>query len=93
MAAGRNGKTPVKKNIEPVTDIVDKGGYFYVVTELPGVTEEKIRVDLENFTLTIFASDNGRKYQKAIVIPCEVRFGKKEFRDSVLRITLEKTGS
>jgi HSP20 family molecular chaperone IbpA len=92
MNAGKKGKTSAKKDVEPETDIVDMGGYFRVAAELPGVTEEKIRVDLENASLTISASVDGKTYKKTIVIPGPVRFGKKTFRNGVLHVILEKTG-
>jgi HSP20 family molecular chaperone IbpA len=91
MAAERKRKTPVNVDIEPVTNIVDQGMYFCVTAELPGVVEEKIRVDLDGTFLTIFASQDGKPYKKTIVIPGEVRFGRKTFRQGVLHIILEKT--
>jgi HSP20 family molecular chaperone IbpA len=90
MAAERKRKKPVNEDIEPVTDIADLGTYFCVTAELPEVVEEKIRVDLDGTFLTIFASHDGKRYKKTIVIPGEVRFGKKKFRHGVLHIILEK---
>ncbi len=47
------------KTIEPAITILDEGKFLRILTELPGVAEEKIKIDLENTstTITIVASD------------------------------------
>jgi HSP20 family protein len=87
-------KTSPIKTIEPATTLVDEGKFLRIVTELPGVAEEKIKIDLENdaTSITIVASDSVKQYKKVITIPRQVRFSKKRFSDGVLEITLEKNG-
>jgi HSP20 family molecular chaperone IbpA len=81
--------------VEPSTTLFDEGKFLRILTELPGIAEEKIKIDLENTTtsITIVASDTTVQYKKVITIPCEVRFSKKRFSDGVLELTLEKNGS
>ena len=83
------------KTIEPATTMIDEGKFLRILTELPGVAEEKIKIDLENSStsLTIIATDTVKQYKKVITIPCEVRFSKKRFSDGVLELTLEKNKS
>jgi HSP20 family molecular chaperone IbpA len=80
------------KTIEPAVTILDEGKILRILTELPGVAEEKIKIDLENTstTVTIVASDTLIQYKKVITIPCEVRVSKKRFSDGVLELSLEK---
>lgn len=78
---------------EPSIRLIDEETYVRILTILPDIDEEKIRIDLENNALLVTITASGAKvqYQKKIVIPCNVRFLKKHFSDGVLEIILEKT--
>lgn len=78
--------------IEPVTTILEEGKFLRILTELPDIEEEKIRIDLENHPtlITILASDTTKKFTKEIALPYEIRFSKKRFSNGVLEIILEK---
>jgi HSP20 family molecular chaperone IbpA len=95
MRTGSSKNTGPIKTIEPATTLIDEGKFLRILTELPGIAEEKIKIDLENSStsVTIVASDTVIQYKKVITIPCEVRFSKKRFSDGVLELTLEKTNS
>jgi HSP20 family molecular chaperone IbpA len=94
MHTGNSQNTRPIKTIEPATTLIDEGKYLRILTELPGIAEEKIKIDLENqsTSVTIVASDTVFQYKKVITIPCEVRFSKKRFLNGVLELTLEKNG-
>jgi HSP20 family molecular chaperone IbpA len=79
--------------LEPATTLHDEGKFLRILTELPGIAEEKIKIDLENHStsVTILASDSVVHYKKVITVPYGVRFIKKRFSDGVLELTLEKT--
>jgi HSP20 family molecular chaperone IbpA len=81
--------------VEPSTKLLDDGKFLHILTELPGVAEEKIKIDVENHStsVTIVATDNMKHYKKVIIIPCEVIFSKKRFSEGVLELTLEKVNS
>jgi len=81
------------KTIEPVTTVIDEGKFLRILAELPGIAEEKIKIDLENraTSITIVAVNTVKQFKSVITIPCEVRFSKKQFSDGVLELTLEKT--
>jgi len=80
------------KTIEPVTTVIDEGRFLRILTELPGIEEKKIKIELENnsTSITIVAVNTVKQFKKVITIPCEVRFSKKKFSDGVLELTLEK---
>jgi HSP20 family molecular chaperone IbpA len=92
MKVKSDRRTRTLKITEPVTTLRDEGKFIHILTELPGIPEEKIKINLENrsTSITILASDEGVQYKKVITIPCEVRFNKKRFYDGVLELTLEK---
>lgn len=81
--------------VEPPTTLHDEGKFLRILTELPGIAEEKIRIDLENqsTSVTILAADGVVQFKKVINIPFTVRFSKKRFSDGVLELTLEKTNN
>jgi len=85
----------IVKIIEPVTKLYDTGKFLHILTTLPDIGEEKIKIDLENHStsVTIIASDLGKQYKTSISVPCEVSFSKKRFSEGVLEIILEKKGS
>jgi HSP20 family molecular chaperone IbpA len=81
--------------IEPVTTLRDEGNLIHIVTKLPGIAEERIRIDidLEKTTITIVAADTTIMYKKVITLPGNVVFSNKRFSDGELYLTVEKKGS
>ena len=76
----------------PFKQLVDEGMYLSVFAELPGIKEEKIRINLENDMLTLMWLDQARSFQeKDFCLPCKVRLRNKKFQNGILEITLEKT--
>lgn len=92
MGKGNEKTTNTLKIIEPVTKVIDEGRFLRILIELPGIAEEKIKIDLENHStsVTIVAVNTVKDFKSVITIPCEVRFSKKRFINGVLEITLEK---
>jgi HSP20 family molecular chaperone IbpA len=95
MQTGNSRDAQSIKTIEPETSVIDDGKFLRILTELPGISEEKIKIDLENqsTSVTIFAMNTIQQYKKVITIPCEVSFSKKRFSEGVLELTLEKNGT
>jgi HSP20 family molecular chaperone IbpA len=95
MGTGTSKINKILKTIEPVTTVIDEGKFFRIFAELPGIAEEKIKIDLENHSssVTIVAVNTVKQFKSVITIPCEVRFSKKRFSDGVLELTLEKTNT
>lgn len=80
------------KTTEPSVTLSDEGTFLLILTKLPEVIEEKIRINLENHStlVTIMASNSSIQYKKEIILPCKVRLSKKRFSDGVLELILEK---
>jgi HSP20 family molecular chaperone IbpA len=78
--------------IEPVTTLRQDGKFIHIVSKLPGIAEEKIKIDidLEKTTITIFAADTHVAYKKIISLPGDVIFSKKRFSDGELHLIVEK---
>ena len=90
----KNGHTTRKPAAEP-GDVafrlsVDEDRIF-IVADLQGISDEKIRLDLEGKTIVISAADGDTRYRKKISLPWEARLGKKKFRKGILELTLEKS--
>jgi HSP20 family molecular chaperone IbpA len=87
--------TKKEEFIEPVTTLRDEGKLIHIVTKLPGIAEEKIRIDidLEKTTITIVAADTSKMYKKVITLPGNVVFSNKRFSDGELHLIVEKKGS
>ena len=79
------------ETIEPVTTLFDEEKILRIRSELPGISEEKIRIDLDKNSVTIWASGTENQYKKVISLPFDVKFSKKRFSEGVLELTLEKT--
>jgi HSP20 family molecular chaperone IbpA len=92
MQTGNSKTTGPVKISEPATTLLDEGKYLRIITELPGIAEERIKIDLENSpaAVIIVASDAVKNFKKVIVLPCGVRFSRKRFSDGVLELILEK---
>lgn len=87
------GKGPVVEEIrEPIVDVFDEKDYILVIAELPGVTEERIKVEVAGDILNLSASDTDRKYAKEILLPSKVRPSplKTVYKNGILEIKLEK---
>ncbi len=63
---------------------------IHITAELPGVSEEMIRIDLDGKVLTISVDGKGRRYREDIGLPFEAGFGRKRFSNGVLELLLEK---
>ena len=93
MKPGNSKGHKTLKTIEPVTTVIDEGKFLRIIAELPGMAEEKIKIDLDNHSTSVIigAVNTVSQFRRVITIPCEVRFSKKRFSDGILEVTLEKT--
>jgi HSP20 family molecular chaperone IbpA len=72
----------------PCSILEEKGG-IRVIAELPGISEEKIRIDLDGKILIITAN-GGRQHRMEISLPYKASLGRKRFHNGVLDLLLEK---
>lgn len=84
-----------KEIIEPDTTLHNEGKIIHITTKLPGINEEKIRIeiDLEKTTITIVATNTSKIFKKVINLPGNVIFNKKLFSDGELHLIVEKKES
>lgn len=81
--------------IEPLTTLRNEGKFIHIMTKLPGIAEEKIRVDidLEKTRIMIVAADTNKMFKKVITLPGNMVFSKKHFSDGELHLVMEKKES
>jgi len=86
-------KGPVVEEVrEPMVDVFDEKDHILVITELPGVSESEIKIEVVGDILNLAASDRDRKYAKEILLPGKVKPDsvKTSYKNGILEITLEK---
>jgi HSP20 family molecular chaperone IbpA len=81
---------PENKTIEPITDIFNEGDQLRVVIEMPGITQEKIRIAFDDRALVISAKENAKRYKKEITLPWHGKVVKERFQNGILELVLEQ---
>jgi len=74
---GNIKKTPkgprVEEEREPIIDVFDEKDEIRVYAEMPGVSQEDIKLDLREDILDISAQSGDRKYHKEVLLPAKVK--------------------
>ena len=86
-------KGPVVEEVrEPIVDVFDEEDHILVIAELPGVSEDKIKIELSGDILNLTASDTDKKYAKEILLPSKVKSQSLEstYKNGILEIKLDK---
>jgi len=86
-------KGPVVEEVrEPIVDVFDEEDHIRLIAELPGVSEDKIKIEVTGDILNLTASDTDKKYAKEILLPSKVNTQslKNTYKNGILEITLEK---
>ncbi|MBI4296133.1 MAG: Hsp20/alpha crystallin family protein [Chloroflexi bacterium] len=86
-------KGPVVEEIrEPIVDIFDEKDHILVIAELPGVSEQGIKVEVSGDILNLTTSDTDRRYAKEILLPAKAKPQslKTTYLNGILEIRLEK---
>ena len=86
-------KGPVVEEVrEPMVVVFDEEDRILVIAELPGVSEDEIKVEVAGDILNLTASDSDRKYAKEILLPSKVKGEsiKTSYKNGILEITLGK---
>ena len=88
----KSRKIPVHKPEGIRINLADEGDYFLVTVELPGIEEERIRIDLEKTVLIVSWSDShSDRFREELVLPQKGMFMRKKFNNGILQIVLEKS--
>ena len=86
-------KGPVVEEVrEPIVDVFDEEDHILVIAELPGVSEDKIKIEVAGDILNLTASDTDKKYAKEILLPGKVKPQslKTTYKNGILEIKLDK---
>lgn len=65
----QTGETVVDAIREPMVDVFEEQDHVLVVAEMPGVSQEDIRLELRDDILTITAEHDDIKYSKELLLP------------------------
>lgn len=91
----RTGEPPfnIRKEREPLVDVLESDREIMVVAELPGVDKQNINISATERTLNISVDTPERKYHKELELPDEVdpSSGKSSYKNGVLEITLRRS--
>jgi HSP20 family protein len=87
---GSRATVDVKKEREPLVDVVLMDGEVKIVAELPGVDKKDIKLNSTEDTLTIAVDAGERSYFKEITLPTkvDVQKAKSTYKNGVLEVTL-----
>ena len=75
-----------------ICEVVTTANEVKVITELPGVSEERIKMNIYNNELEIIAENEKRRYYEIINLPSEAdtKGLKSTFLNGLLEVTLQK---
>jgi HSP20 family protein len=83
----------VKEEREPLVDVMDNGKEVVVVTELPGVEKEEIKLESTDRALKITVDSPKRRYLKELELPHMVdpKTAKATYKNGVLEVRFAKS--
>jgi HSP20 family protein len=83
----------LKEEREPLVDVMDEGHEVVVVTELPGVEKEEIKLDATDRTLKISVDSAKRRYLKELDMGhlVDPRTAKATYKNGVLEVRFMKS--
>jgi HSP20 family protein len=83
----------LKEEREPLVDVMDEGSEVVVVTELPGVEKEEIKLDATDRSLKISVDSAKRRYLKELDLGhlVDPRTAKATYKNGVLEVRFSKS--
>src|SRR5215207_4175780 len=77
---------------EPLIDISSTDKEVKIVAEMPGISKEKIKIDVYDKYVEIKSEDPNRKYHKQIEVPedIDIASARSNYNNGVLEITFQK---
>jgi len=88
----RSGLVEVREIREPMTDLFDEPTHILIVAEVPGITQEDVRLELHDDILTLAAERGEKKYRKEMLLPASFSADQMSFtcRGGIVEIRLNK---
>src|SRR5215472_8833869 len=82
----------VTGEIEPLVDVTTTDSEVKVVAEMPGITKDKIKINVYDNTVEVRSEDPQRKYHRTIEIPQEtnIETATSSYNNGILEITFKK---
>jgi HSP20 family protein len=93
---GNIKKTPegpkVDEEREPITDIFDEKDEIVVISEMPGIEESDLKIDLKEDILEISAASKNRTYRKELLLSVKASNQNlsHKFKNGILEIRIKK---
>ncbi len=93
---GNIKKTPdgpkVEEEREPITDVFDEKEEIIIMAEMPGVSEDDIKITIKEDILDISVQTEKRKYKKEILLSAKVKpeTMKSSYKNGILEIKIKK---
>jgi HSP20 family protein len=93
---GNIKKTPkgpkVEEEREPIIDVFDEKEEIKVYAEMPGVSQEDIKLDLKEDILDISSQSGDRKYHKEVLLPAKVKAENltSSYKNGILEVKIKK---
>ncbi len=83
----------LKEEREPLVDVMNEGDDVVVVTELPGVEKDQIKLESTDRALKITVDSAKRRYLKEMELPhlVDPRTAKATYKNGVLEVRFHKT--
>jgi len=78
--------------LEPLVDVFDEGDHLKLIAELPGVSEDDIKVEIGKRKIILDATSKERRYRKTIELTCDVKDIKKRYKNGLLELEGVKNG-
>lgn len=85
----------VKREREPLVDVLEENGEIVVVAELPGVEKENINLHTSRWELIISVNTPKSRYYKKLFLPKDVdpRSARVSYKNGVLQVRLKKVST
>ncbi|MGC8572267.1 MAG: Hsp20/alpha crystallin family protein [Candidatus Micrarchaeia archaeon] len=88
-----NEKIMLSEEREPLVDMIEKEDNITIIAEIPGVSKENIKIEIDPKEIHIDARDHNKNYNKDLELNSMVNTTPTsiQFKNGVLEIVLEKT--
>ena len=82
----------VREEREPLIDVMEQEDTIIIIAELPGVKQDDIQININDYSVTINVDNPDRKYAKNLDLPApvDIHSTKTNYRNGILEIQLKK---
>jgi HSP20 family protein len=89
---GLGGFTEISSETEPLMDVITTDKEIKVVVEMPGITKDKISINIKDNILEVKGEGPPRTYHRTIEIPTDtdIETAKSTYNNGILEITFKK---